>query len=322
MRSGRLLLFVLCVSACSSAQPSSQLELGRLQSGAIVSFVRSTSGEWGIEIAGGPAPRISQPKPARLEVSPTEEETRELATGYKMVRKSAEGIDALAEIPYGDKVVFRVQDHWALSGPVLSVRRTVEVVGDAPGGFDSAIVLMVDRSVPWAAVNYMAPGALYGDPTYNGERSPGGTLNYAAHRYQMREDFLPAPLFALSFQNGASVAVLDPSPRGDSTFEETKLTKDVMTDARFQFGALGAWQDTDGPIQFGFWFPGSVTGTYMGGPPDAKPRTVRRYHPITQGVTHSYEVRFRFGAQRVVSRRDPRHLAMGLEHSEPCCHLY
>ncbi len=296
MRSGRLLLFVLCVSACSSAQPSSQLKLGHLQSGAIVSFVRSTSGEWGLEIADGPAPRISQPKPARLELSPTEEETRELATGYKMVRKSAEGIDALAEIPYGDKVVFRVQDHWALSGPVLSVRRTVEVVGDAPGGFDSAIVLMVDRSVPWAAVNYMAPGALYGDPTYNGERSPGGTLNYAAHRYQMREDFLPAPLFALSFQNGASVAVLDPSPRGDSTFEETKLTKDVMTDARFQFGALGAWQDTDGPIQFGFWFPGSVTGTFMGGAPNAKPRTVRRYHPITQGVTHSYEVRFRFGA--------------------------
>ena len=176
------------------------------------------------------------------------------------------------------------------------MRRKVEVVGNAPGGFDSAIVLMVDRSVSWTAVNYMAPGALYGDPAHNGERSPGGTLNYAARHYQMREDFLPAPLFALSFQNGASVAVLDPSPRGDSTFEETKLTKDVMTDARFQFGALGAWQDTDGPIEFGFWFPGSVTGTYMGGPPDAKPRTVRRYHPITHGVAHSYEVRFRFGA--------------------------
>ena len=296
MRSGQLLLFVLCFIASLSAQPSGQLELGRLQSGAIVSFVRSTSGEWGLEIAGGPVARISQPKPAKLELSPTEEETRELATGYKTVRKSASGIDTLAEIPYGENVVFRVQDHWALSGDVVSVRRKIEVVGNAPGGFDSAIVLMVDRSVSWTAVNYMAPGALYGDPTHNGERSPGGTLNYAAHRFQIREDFLPAPLFALSFQNGASVAVLDPSPRGDSTFEETKLTKDAMTDARFQFGALGAWQDTDGPIQFGFWFPGSVTGTYMGGPPDAKPRTVRRYHPITHGVAHSYEVRFRFGA--------------------------
>ena len=294
MRSGQLLLFALCFLASLSAQPSGRLELGRLQTGAIVSFVRSTSGEWGLEIAGGPVARISQPKPARLELSPTEEETRELATGYKTVRKSAAGIDALAEIPYGENVVFRVQDHWALSGDVVSVRRKVEVVGNAPGGFDSAIVLMVDRSVSWAAVNYMAPGALYGDPTYNGERSPGGTLNYAAHHHQMREDVLPAPLFALSFQNGASVAVLDPSPRGDSTFEETKLTRDVMIDARFQFGALGAWEADGDSIEFGFCFPGSVRG-YMGRA-DAAPRTVRRYHPITQGVTHSYEVRFRFGA--------------------------
>ena len=294
MRFGHLLLPLSFVTSLS-AQPRDRLELGRLQTGATVLFTQSTSGGWGLNIGGGPAPLSSQPKPARLEVSPTEEDVRQFAAAYKTVRKSAGGIDALAEISYGDSVVFRVQDHWVLSGAVLSVRRRVEVVGNSPGGFDSAIVLMVDASVPWASLNYMAPGALYGDPTYNGERSPGGTLNYAAHHYQMREDLLPAPLFAISFQNGASVALLDPSPRGDSTFEETKLTKEVMTDARFQFGALGAWQDAEGPIQFGFWFPGSASSTYMGGPPDGKPGTVRRYHPITQGVTHSYEVRFRFG---------------------------
>src|SRR6185312_15109997 len=105
MRLGHLLLFVLCFLASLSAQPGGQLELGRLQTGAIVSFVRSTSGEWGFEIAGGPVARISQPKPARLELSPTEEETRELASGYKTVRKSAAGIDAVAEIPYGENVV-------------------------------------------------------------------------------------------------------------------------------------------------------------------------------------------------------------------------
>ena len=116
MRPGQLLLFVLCFIASLSAQPRSQLDLGHLQSGAIVSFIRSTSGEWGIEIAGGPAPRISQPKPARLEVSPTEEETRELVAGYKTVRKSAEGVDALAEIRYGENVVFRY------SGPLVAER--------------------------------------------------------------------------------------------------------------------------------------------------------------------------------------------------------
>jgi hypothetical protein len=228
-------------------------------------------------------------------VSTPEGRPLELAYGYKTVRKSAGGIDALAEITYTDTAIFRVQDYWAVKGAVLSVRRKVEVVGNAPGGFDSAVVLTLEPSVPWASLNYMAPGILYSDPTHNGERSPGGTLNNAARRYQLREDFLPAPLFAISFQNGDSVAVLDPSPRGDSTFEETKLTKDVMTDARFQFGALGAWQDSEGPVQFGFWFPGTVSNMYLGGHPNAKPRTARRYHPITQGVTHSYEVKFRFG---------------------------
>ena len=113
-------------------------------------------------------------------------------------------------------------------------------------------------------MNCLAPGALYGDPTFDGQRSPGGTLNYAARRFLMREDILPAPLFALSFNNGSSVAVLDPSPQGESTVEETKLTKAVMTDARFQFGALGAWQSDKSPVEFGFWFPGKAS-LYSGG---------------------------------------------------------
>ena len=100
----------------------------------------------------------------------------------------------------------------------------------------------LDPAVGWQDVQYLAPGALYGDPTYDGDRSAGGTLNDAARRFVMREDVLPAPLFALSFANGASIAMLDPSPRGDTTVEESKLTRAVMTDARFQFGALGARQ--------------------------------------------------------------------------------
>ena len=295
MKSFVHLLIVLCLVTCATARESDRLELARLQTGAAVSFVHFASDEWGLEITGGPAPRISQAQPARLELSSADGEVRQVAAGYKTIRKFAEGIDAVAEISYGDTATFRITDRWAVNGAVLSVHRKVEVRGNAPGGFNSAITLSLDRAVPWTDVSYMAPGVLYGDPTHDGERSPGGTLNNAAHRYQLREDFLPAPLFALSFHNGASISVLDPAPRGDSTFEETKLTKDTMTDARFQFGALGAWQDADAPIQFGFWFPGSVTTMYMGGPPDAKPRTERRYHPIENGVNHSYEAKFRFG---------------------------
>jgi hypothetical protein len=295
---GKDVLLGLCLAGSALfAQQGTRVDLGRLQTGATVSFARSTAGEWGIEIAGAAAPRILQPKPAKLEVFRTEEDIRQLSAGYKTVQKSAAGIDARAEIACGESVVvvFRVQDRWNLSGAVVSVRRKVEVVGNAPGGFYSSVALTVDPAVGWFDVNYLAPGALYGDPTFDGDRSPGGTLNHAARRFVMREDLLPAPLFALSFSNGASVAVLDPSPRGDTTVEESKLSKAVMTDARFQFGALGARQSDDGPVEFGFWFPGTTSdyGGGRGAPPT--PRVVRRYHPIAPGVAHGYEVSFRFG---------------------------
>lgn len=293
-KSLRLATGLFLIKSALFCQQAGRADLGRIETGAAVSFIRSEAGEWGIEVAGAAAPRILQPKPARLEISRTEEDIRQLAAGYQAVRKSAAGVDARAEIKYGDDVVFRVNDRWTLSGAVISVRRTVDVAGNSAGGFCYAIVLTVDPAVGWPDVNYLAPGALYGDPTYDGDRSPGGTLNYAARRLVMREDLLPAPLFALSFANGASVAVLDPAPRGDSTVEETKLTRLAMTDGRFQFGALGAQQPGDGPVEFGFWFPGTTT-SYGGGrgtPPAL--RSVRRYHPIAAGVAHSYEVRFRF----------------------------
>ncbi|MGA7160641.1 MAG: hypothetical protein WBZ48_06545, partial [Bacteroidota bacterium] len=199
------------------------------------------------------------------------------------------------DITYGEHVVFRVHDRWRLNGAVVSMRRKVEVAGNAQGGFNSSLTFMVDSSVRWSDVNCLAPGALYGDPTYDGDRSPGGTLNYTARQFLMREDILPAPLFALSFSNGSSVAMLDPSPRGESTVEETKLSSDVMTDERFQFGALGAWQVNENPIEFGFQFPGTASFYAYGPYAPSAPRLIRRFHPIAQGIAHSYEVSLRFG---------------------------
>jgi hypothetical protein len=277
------------------AQQDVRVDLGKLHSGATVSFVRTTGGEWGIEISGGITPRITQLKPAMIEVCRTDDDIRELATGYKTVCRTDSFIDAGAEIQYNEDVVFLLQDRWSLNGIVLSLQRKVKVVGNASAGFSSSVVFAVDSSVHWSDVNCLAPGALYGDPTYNGDRSPGGTLNYEARRFLMREDILPAPMFALSFNNGSSVAMLDPSPQGESTVEETKLLKEVMTDARFQFGAFGVWQVDKNPIEFGFQFPGTTSLYSYGINASAKPRWIRRFHPIVLGFTHSYEVSFRFG---------------------------
>lgn len=295
--SRRLLFGIGLAGSAAFAQSGGRVDLGQLSTGAMFSFVRDEGGAWGIDIQGATAPRIRQPQPARIEVYLTAEDIRMFAAGYRTVEKTAGGLEARAEIAYGDQVVFHVLDRWSLDGAVATVRRTVDITGTAPGGFESSVVFAVDPSVAWNDVLCLAPGALYGDPTYDGERSPGGTLNHAARRFLIREDMLPAPLFALSFKNGASVAVLDPAPRGDSTVEETRLTQPVMIDARFQFGALGAWQAKGGPVEFGFRFPGTTSLFAPGPDAPAEPRLIRRHHPVAPGVAHGYTVGFRFGRE-------------------------
>ncbi len=294
------------------------MDLGRLQTGATVSFARAATGEWGIEIAGAAAPRILQPKPAKFEVFRTEEDIRPLAAGYKTVQKSANGIDAQAEIAYGENVVFHVKDHWSLSGEVLSVRRKVDVTGNAPGGFYSSVVFTIDPSIGWSDVNYLAPGALYGDPTYDGDRSPGGTQNYAARRFQMREDILPAPLFALSFNNGASVAVLDPSPRGDTTVEETRLTKPVhdrcAVAVRRARGLAGGRQPHRVRLLVSR-YDEQLRGRPRGAPAGLTVDSALSSDRSGSGPQLSGELSLR--AERIVPGCDAQRVAMGVEHSEP-----
>jgi len=104
---------------------------------------------------------------------------------------------------------------------VLSLDRKVSVTGaEDKAGFYSAIRLSTTPAVTWSDADYFAPGLLYGDPTYDGDSSPGGEWNYRAKRFSLREDLLSAPLFALNFRDGRWAAVMDRSPRGDTTWAE------------------------------------------------------------------------------------------------------
>jgi hypothetical protein len=291
----RCMILIICLEMSAFAQQYDRVDLGALQSGEKVSFIRTAGGDWGIEISGNSVPMVMQRKPARIDVFRTGTDISELEAGYKSIQRSVSGIDATAEISYGGDVVFRVEDKWSLDGSIATVHRKVEVIGSSPGGFNSSVVFAFDSSVRWTDMNCLAPGVLYGDPANNGSRSPGGMLNYTAQRFFMREDILPAPLMALSLGGGFSVAMLDPSPRGESTVEETRLSKDTMTDARFQFGAFGVWQANNRPIEFGFRFPGTMSFHTFGPNAATRPRWIRRFHPIAPGVTHGYEVSFRFG---------------------------
>jgi hypothetical protein len=221
----------------AAAATPQRLELGHTSTGTVVTLIHGGTG-WSINIGGPNSPLLSQAEPARVEIfDGTGGDVHEFNTPYTQATRTAAGVEATATIRSSPTVSFLIQDLWQLHEDVLSVQRTVSVQGSAPGGFSSAIVFSAPKLV-WEDASYLAPGVLYGDPTYDGERSPGGTLLYAAHHLSMREDILPAPLLGLYFRGGASVAMLDPAPRGDTTEAESKLAQPEMTDARFQFGAL------------------------------------------------------------------------------------
>ncbi|MBN1397251.1 MAG: AGE family epimerase/isomerase [Bacteroidetes bacterium] len=295
MRKTWMLIGLFLYITASIAQENDREELGRLQTGAVVTFVKNTKNEWGIDISGGSAPNILQEKPVQIEVYKSSEDIFLLDAGYKTIKRSASGIDAFTEMVDNENVVFRVQDRWSVDGAIVSVKRKVEVSENAQGGFNSSLLFNIDTCISWSDMNCMIPGALYGDPTYNGDRSVCGKINYEAHRLIMREDIIPAPLAALSFKNGSSVSLLDPAPQGASTVEETKLTKNVMIDSRFLFGAIEVRQTAGNPIMFGFRFPGSMSITPFGAMTAVKPRRIQRFHPISQGVVHEYEINLRFG---------------------------
>jgi len=281
------------------AQQGDRVDLGCLQTGATVSFVRAAGGEWGIEIFDGTARRIMQQKPAQIEVFRGEENVRQLAAGYQSVKKKNNTVVARAMVGSGSEAGFDVEDRWSISGAVLSLSRRVSVTGTEDStGFYSAIRLTTGPTVKWEDADYFAPGLLYGDP-HTSASAPGGSLHYRARRFSIREDYMSAPLFALSFPDGNWVAVLDLAPSGETIMtESTAPATTPVIDEHIQFGALGAGEATEGGVEFGFWLPGTTnefTGGWFGAGDKATPLVRRRYNPIKAGFSQSYQVGFRFG---------------------------
>jgi hypothetical protein len=284
------------MTACT--QQGQRKDLGNLKIGSTVSFVRDAGGEWGIQISDSTGPILIQQKPAQIEVFSKEQKLHQLEAGYKSLKKETNAEIGKAKLVDEGGTKFYVEDHWMISGDVLSLDRKVSVTGtEDSAGFYSAVRLLTRPTIKWEDANYLAPGLLYGDPTYDGETSPGGTLNYQAKRFSIREDLLSAPLFTLSFHDGNWVAVLDPAPNGETTAEESISPANTpVIDKHIKFGALGAHEVSGGGVEFGFWMPGTTDefgGGFGRGP--ITPLVRRRYNPVTEGFSHSYQVAFRFG---------------------------
>ena len=93
-----------------------RMVLGRLENGAAVTFVRADAGDWGIEISGAAVPRMTQPKPAQIEVYRSEGNVRQFAAGYQSVQKEADAVVGRAKVAGGGEAAFAVEDRWKTLG--------------------------------------------------------------------------------------------------------------------------------------------------------------------------------------------------------------
>jgi hypothetical protein len=312
---------LLIVTAAFGQQAGDRVELGKLTNGATVVFAR-TGGEWGIEIAGGTTPAIAQPKPAQISVYRGQQAG--LASGYQTVQKDAGAVVATAKVAGNGQAAFSVEDRWTVSGAALSLSRKVQVTtAEDNAGFFSAIRLVTAPAVKWEDVNCLVPGLLYDDPAHAGGSSPAGVGPYRAKRFTIREDYLSAPMIAMTMKDGNWAAVLDPAPKGDTTQAESSGGAGAIIDEHILVGALGAREMPGGGMELGFWLPcttqetgggrgggdggpgggrgargGAVTTTAADSVPaaaGAAAANVRgRYHPVKAGFTQSYQVAFRF----------------------------
>lgn len=299
------LLFVLAGSGQQrrpDASSDGRMEAGRLSNGASVGFVRGGSGEWGMEISGGGSVRMLQAKPAQIEIYRGGNNLSQFAVGYQSVQKEAGAVVARAKVAGGGAAAFTVEDRWKVTGAVLSLSRKLTVDGsEANAGFYSSIQLVSDRKITWADADHLVPGLLYGEP-HTRTTAPGGASNLRAKRLSIREDYLSAPLVAMSFRDGNWAAVMDLAPRGDTTQEETTApASSPVIDERLLFGALSAREVSEGGVEFGFSLPGTTnefSGGFGFGGSRATPITPlvrRRYHPVKAGFSQTHEVGFRFG---------------------------
>lgn len=282
-------------------------ELAKLQNGAVASFTQNEDGGWGVSFAGGDAEPVFQKAPVQVELY-TEGGTQQIAVPYARVTRKGKSWLATAEVPAGDAVL-AVKDLWGWDGEAVTVSRSVKVEGSvADAGFATAFNFETKPSSNWGNVSFYAPGMLYGDSSYDGAYSPGGTSFDKAHLFTFREDFLPSPMYGMRFDSGNTFMILDAAPDGTTTLEETQLGmgESVLVGDIFKLGAFSSREIANGAVQIGYCYPNSAAviqrARMMPGqmPPQApaEPKMVwaRRYHPVSDGFEQNYKIALRFAA--------------------------
>ncbi len=280
--------------------------LGQLANGASVCAVLGVEG-WGLNVHAPGCASAHQDRPVCAEVWDGKQ-VKAYHRGYDTVVREAEGFVGRSRLVLTDSAsaTLIVEDYWSVPGDTLQMARTVRVEGAASGGFLTSITLELNLPLTWLDVDAFAPGMIYGSENI-APHAIGSVSHYltGVRSVRIREDRLPAPLLGLALRDGTSVAVLNPTPRGNTTREDSRdLEGTPLVDARFTFAALGS-SERDGHLEVGLYFPGTEGEiTYLADTPFAggqfgdnqRRRWRGRYHPFQDGFEQRYAAAFRFGS--------------------------
>ena len=197
------------ITACTSGS-GDRVILGTFSNGADASLIRDQHGKWGIKISGEQTATFMQPKPVEIELYLSDTDIQQFSAGYDKIKKKDGLVTGEVTLKTAGGADFLVSDQWSVADGVVIMKRNLTVKGSQQdAGFYSAIRMMTNPEITWGDANFLAPGLLYGDPSYDGPTSPGGTSFDRAKIFTMREDYLPAPLFGMTLPDGDTFTILD-----------------------------------------------------------------------------------------------------------------
>nr|WP_319777182.1 hypothetical protein [uncultured Sphaerochaeta sp.] len=271
----------------------------------------------GIHIKKSGSIQISQPEPLRIQYYRYETEIFDRQKGYDTITASEGGFRGTGVIEGPDGLSFHFDDQWTAGEEELTFAREVRVAGSSHGGFYSGFSLCTDREVYYPNVQIFAPGNTYGKPDFIHEWCSSGINEYKQGRFEEREENFPIPMEGLYFGDGTSLLLMNPRPDGGTTRAESHDWKEnpwsgeghTMLDSRFRFGLFHANEGTEGQVDLGYRYPGSL-------------EKKRRYHPATEGFSHGYTLIFRIQENQTYREFYNRAWRWGWERFNPRAESY
>ncbi|HTN38961.1 MAG TPA: hypothetical protein VL053_17905 [Arachidicoccus sp.] len=311
-----LTVFVFCTIGNAEAQDVKIL--GKLSNGTVISAVRSPGAGWELILKGQGLASNVYTRPVQLEFSDSILGKYPLARGYEHITTVRNGFIGRVNVRKDPNVAFKVEDRWEIAGMTLVLDRKVQVMGNEPGGFMSALTVFTEK--PWSRpdVDIFAPGMIYGGTDNLRAGGLGGRDIYEDGRgiLMIREERFTAPLFGVHFRDSSSFTLIHSDATGGTTIEDAMDVRrgdviEPLIDAGFQFGSLGedesgSWKgDPKEPLgksmqagvkrypAVGFWYPGTEGELRSGFGPAHLMR--RRFHPMQNGFSQNYSLVIRFG---------------------------